>query len=219
MSVLISTCDEINKSCTNLSKSKQLYSFSKASRFEKPTSLTNNIIAGDIKDQKSKYRGASLGYGSRPNHFTKNIKNKSDNFYVFKSEFDFDSQKTGNPAYSFGKKLNYQKLYDENNKTCIDPSQPGPGSYTINEKNFKPQYSFSGRNFIKGKKPKFPGSGAYESDNLNSKGKYILSKDKNVAQCPFGINKESRFKPVIKCNFLIQLRQLQDLEHIVLKIL
>lgn len=199
MSVLVSTCLEINKSCTNSSTAKQLYTFPKSDRFDKLPNLTSNIIPGDIKEMKSKYRGASLGYGKRPDFFEKSVKNKCDKFYAYRSEFDLKGKKTGNPSYSFGKKYNYDKLYDENIKFNYKPDQPGPGAYSTKYLERSPKFSFGGRNFNYPKKTDFPGSGAYDTEKMNNQGKYILSKISNINQVSFGSSKSPRFREIIKC--------------------
>jgi hypothetical protein len=206
MSVLISNCHEINKSCTNSSRTKQLFSFSQAKRFDTVTS-TNNSIIGDAKEIKSKYRGASMGYGDRYDYFSKNTKNKADKFYLVKGDFEYtekgNNKNSGNPAYSFGRKiLNENKLYDKNVKFNYSPTHPGPGTYNMDyynsEKNPNPKYSLNGRNFIYAKKGLIPGSGAYNVNELNCDGKYILSKNGNIAQTNFGKHKCPRFKDVVK---------------------
>lgn len=203
MSVLVSTCQDINKSCTNNSTAKQLYSFPKSERFDKLPQLTSNIVPGDIKEMKSKYRGASLGYGNRPDFFAKSVKNKCDKFYAYKSEFDLKGKRSGNPSYSFGKKYNYEKLYDENVKFNYKFDQPGPGTYVIQNFSGSPKYSFGGRHFNYAKKPDFPGSGSYNQEEINNRGRYIMSKVSNINRVSFGSSKSPRFKDVIKCKILI----------------
>lgn len=205
MSVLISTCYDINRSCTNNSLTKHLYTFPKSRRFDNNETITSHIVPGDIKDNKSKFRGASIGYGKKYDYFTRNVKNKSDKFYLLKSDFDQGGRKTENPSYSFGKKANYKKLYDENIKFNYHPDQPGPGSYKLKDSFGNPSYSFGGRNFIYGKKPNFPGSGTYNHDQLNLEGKYVLSKDKSVSKCTFGSSQSPRFSEVIKRKSLVNL--------------
>ena len=201
MSVLISNCYEINKSNTNNSTSKQLWSFPRSRRFDVSSNLTSNILYSDVKNNQSQYRGASIGYGKRYDYFNRNSKNKSDKFYNYKTDFDISSgnNASGSPSYSFGRKIyNIDKIYDKNVKTNIDPLQPGPGSYKIKDDNNKPKYSFGGRNLIYSKKGNFPGSGAYNHDPMKYTGKYILSKNPNINQASFGSSKSPRFRSIIQ---------------------
>jgi hypothetical protein len=204
MSVLISTCEEINKSCTNNSQSKQLWSFAKSKRFDSSHKLTSDIVLGDIYDYKSKYRGASIGYGKKYDYFTRNIKNKSDKFYTFKSDFDSsNNKKSVNPSYSFGKKINWLKQLDKNVKFNYNPDQPGPGTYDILNRKSSPKYSLGGRNILYSKKPEVPGSGAYNYDQIQTNGKYVMSKNASISQCVFGSNRSPRFGEIIKRNNIL----------------
>ena len=204
MSVLISTCQEINKQCTNYSKTKQLYTFGKADRFEKNDTITKNIINKEIIEQKSKYRGASLGYGKKSDFCAQKAKNKVDSIYDFKSDFDRDgnNNSANSLSYSIGRKHNVKKLYDENIKFNYKPDQPGPGFYEPKEHDGTSKYSMKGRNYNYPKKPLVPGSGAYNTNDLNPEGKYYLSGTSNTKGIVFGKNKADRFTPVVKCIFI-----------------
>lgn len=195
MSVLVSTCHEINRACTNNSKSKQLWSLNKSKRFENSSNLTSEVSFFDKNYQLSKYRGASIGYGVRNPDYLKITSNTNDNIYDFKT--DFDRKKL---SFSMGKKhKNINKLYDENVKFNFDPLQPGPGFYNYDNLNKGKSYSFLSRNFNYAKKNKFPGSGSYEAEFMRDQGKYLLSKNKNIPNYSFGLGKDKRFKEVIKC--------------------
>lgn len=199
MSILVSTCYDINQQNTNNSKSKQLWSFNKGTRFDKEISLTNNIGPLDIKEQKSKYRGASMGYGDRPDFFAKSIKNKCDKFYPYKSDFDLTAKNPAHPQYSFGRKIyNYDNIYDKNIKFNYKKDHPGPGSYNIPGLNSNQKYSFGGRNYYNPKKQMKPGSGAYNVDEINHLGKYTLSKNPNIIRSSFGDSRSPRFRDIAK---------------------
>ena len=90
----------------NHSKSKYMYSFSKAQRFPP---ITNSSL-GEYKfynlPSMRTNRSTSIGYGSKYD-FTKEAKFKSPVFYDYKSTFD--QKNPGAPRYSFG--LGRDKMY------------------------------------------------------------------------------------------------------------
>lgn len=194
MSVLISTCKEINRDLTNNSKSKQLFSFKKSPRFENQLLLTSKIPYEDLShqlNQSSKGKGASIGYGERLNYLTSHRKFKTDELYNLPTTF----LKSG-PSYSFGKKpMNVLKLYDKNVKFNYFPNQPGPGDYDVNHQlNNSPIYSMKGRNFYTKRLPLIPGPGFYNyNSEVNSIGKYVKSQKENLKGTVFGRMKERRF--------------------------
>jgi len=189
MSVLISTCQEINKDLTNNSKSKHLFTFKKSPRFENQPSLTSNIPFEDLSyqlNQSNTGKGASIGYGQRVNYLTNNRKFKTDVLYNLPTSF-----MKASPSYSFGKTpMNELKLYDKNVKFNYNPDHPGPCDYNINIKNQhrnSPGYSLKGRNFYMKRLPIIPAPGYYNyNPEVGMIGKYVKSQKPNLKGTVFG---------------------------------
>ncbi len=202
MSVLTSTCQEINQSLTNNSQSKQLWSFSKADRFPKIQTYTDNIVFPSISSKFNFEQGASIGYGERSNYWLKHRKNKADKFYDLPSDFVKDKKvnNSGSPCFSFGRKpLNVLKLCDKNVKFNYKPGFPGPGDYNILTLNNAPNFSLKGRNFFNKKITKIPAPGIYDVlREVNSTGKYVKSNKSNLKHTIFGSQREKRFSDIIK---------------------
>ena len=117
-----------------------------------------------------------MGYGTKYD-FTKENKDKCQNFYNISKDFNPKSSEA--PMYSFGLgRSHFEKVYYETNK-MIDKSIPGPGIYSI----LKPfgsdacKFSIQFRQEDKGikAKSKEPGPGEYKSISINPQGKYALS--------------------------------------------
>ena len=91
--------EPICNSPLNHSKSKYMYSFSKAQRF--PT-INSNYGGNNFYNLPSMRmtRSTSIGYGTKYD-FTRDAKSKSPVFYNFKS--DFDQKNPAGPRYSFGR--------------------------------------------------------------------------------------------------------------------
>lgn len=202
MSVLTSTCQEINQSLTNNSKSKQLWSFAKADRFPKIQTYTDNIVFPSLSNKFNFEKGASIGYGGRSNYWLRHRTNKTDKFYDLPSDFNKDKRvnNSGSPCFSFGRKpLNVLKLCDKNVKFNYQPGFPGPGDYNIETLNNAPKFSLKGRNFYNKKVMKIPAPGIYDVlREVNSTGKYAKSSKSNLKQTIFGNQKEKRFSDIIK---------------------
>ena len=77
--------DQISKSPLNNSKSKQLYSFSKAIRFSDPSKKVDHQMY-DISMWRSP-RSTTMGYGTKFD-FTKENKDKCQNFYNVAKDFN-----------------------------------------------------------------------------------------------------------------------------------
>ncbi len=197
MSGILNEHEQICKSPVNNSKSKFLYSFSKAVRFQddKNTKTVSASKFYDLPSFKSD-RSAFIGYGTKYD-FTKENKDKCQVFYNIAQDFN---PKTSNaPCYSFGLGRSYfDKVYYETNKS-IDKNIPGPAKYNI----LKPFGSDSAKFSIVAKndkngftisKSKYPGPGEYKSLGINDSGKFPLSNFTNIPTIKFGLNKEERFK-------------------------
>ena len=201
MSVLTTTCIEINKRATNASKSKQLWTFSKSPRFESINSYTQNIKFPELKESKNTHRGASIGYGDRSDFCLRKNKFKCDNFYDIPSQFINNNRvnNSGSPCHSFGRRpVNSLKLYDKNVKFNYKPGFPGPGDYTINSISSAPKYSLKGRNYYNKRLDKIPGPEYLVPSEINNEGKYIKSNKRNLEKIIFGNQREKRFEEVIK---------------------
>ena len=179
--------EPICNSPLNHSKSKYMYSFSRAQRFP----LINKAYTGsffyNLPSMKTK-RGTSIGYGTKYD-FTRDAKSKSPVFYNFKS--DFDQKNPSGPRYSFG--LGRDRMYKS-----TDLPGPGPANYNV----LKP----FGRDGIKyTMRIKYnrsasmdnigsPGPGAYSAvTKINPNGTYIVSKNENVHPVEFSKDKTERF--------------------------
>lgn len=206
MSVLTSTCVEINKNPSNNSQSKQLWTFPRKPRFEENSSYTSNIPFLNDNRSKNKYSGASIGYGERSNYWLRHNKYKSDRMILPPSDFIKDKRvnNSGSPSYSFGRKpKNPLKLYDENIKFNYKPEQPGPCDY--NPSKLKPgeKYSMKGRHFYDKRLKNYPGPGHYKSGlEMNSLGKYAPSNKPNTQGAIFSDLKDNRFSSVVKSKIL-----------------
>lgn len=201
MSTILATGEAISRSCTNTSKTKQMYSFSKAPRFPEP--FVNTKIPEEKRKQdiykfydipstlvtrKTKFDGKASRYD-----FTKVAKNNKSEFVVLRSDFDKDHPH--GPKYSFGVgRDKFGKVYIESNK-MFDKDVPGPGKY-YNHPQFGKEaiaYSFRGtpepkkevidkiHEKMKAKYPS-PGPGEYPiCVKINPTGKYVVSNIQNVS--------------------------------------
>ena len=193
----ITAGDAISKSPLNNSKSKMLYSFSRAPRFSDPSKKVDHQMY-DISKWRSP-RTTTLGYGTKFD-FTKENKDKCQNFYNVSK--DFNPKTSEAPSYSFGLgRSHFEKVYCETNK-MLDKNVPGPGIYNY----LKPfgqnsvKYSMSFRQEDKGikSKSKEPGPGEYKIIGMNPSGKYPSSNFQNTANINFGNYTEKRFNYTIK---------------------
>ena len=179
--------EPICNSLLNHSKSKYMYSFSKAQRFPLINSTSGKNIFYNLPSMRMT-RSTSIGYGTKYD-FTRDAKSKSPVFYNFKS--DFDQKNPSGPRYSFG--LGRECMY-----RAFDNSCPGPAKYDI----LRP----FGRDGIKytmrikynrtGSSDNIfsPGPGAYKPvTKINPEGTYIVSKNENVHPVEFSKDKSERF--------------------------
>ena len=179
--------EPICNSPLNHSKSKYMYSFSKAQRFPLINSTSGKNIFYNLPSMRMT-RSTSIGYGTKYD-FTREAKSKSPVFYNFKS--DFDQKNPSGPRYSFG--LGRECMY-----RAFDNSCPGPAKYDI----LRP----FGRDGIKytmrikynrtGSSDNIfsPGPGAYKPvTKINPEGTYIVSKNENVHPVEFSKDKSERF--------------------------
>lgn len=179
--------EPICNSPLNHSKSKYMYSFSKAQRF--PT-INSNYGGNNFYNLPSMRmtRSTSIGYGTKYD-FTRDAKSKSPVFYNFKS--DFDQKNPAGPRYSFG--LGRDRMY-----RAFDNSCPGPAKYDI----LRPfgrdgiKYTMRIKYNRSGSTDNIwsPGPGAYSAvTKINPNGTYIVSKNENVHPVEFSKDKSERF--------------------------
>ena len=179
--------EPICNSPLNHSKSKFMYSFSKAQRFPAITSSTNGQFFYNLPSMRMT-RSTSIGYGTKSD-FTQGSKWKSPVFYNFKS--DFDQKNPSSPQYTFG--LGRDRMFKP-----YEYISPGPAKYNT----LKP----FGRDGIKyTMRIKYdrssstenlgsPGPGAYSPvTKINPEGTYIVSKNENVHPVEFSKDKSERF--------------------------
>ncbi|MCQ2818429.1 MAG: hypothetical protein MJ252_14270 [archaeon] len=200
MSVIISAGKAISNSCCNHSKTKQMYSFSKAERFPKQKESTDKHTMYDLPSTKMT-RVCNFGYGQRYD-FTKAQKDNKADFCSFKS--DFDKQHPHGPMYSFGVgRDKFTKVYVESNKN-LDMNVPGPGKY-YNPPAFGKgaiSYSFRGRpepnkEMVEKRKKMYPTPGPGEYPNvlsINPKGRYPLSYIENTSSVTLRADKAMQDK-------------------------
>ncbi len=167
--------ESISTNILNKSHSKQMYSFSKASRFQLIKAPLSSVFY-NIPSSLSA-RSTSMGFGTKSD-FTQNKNNPNLPFYNIKRLFDYKET----PLYSFGRVLIYKKK----------EKGPGPAKYNI-RKNLgsdAPKYSFGIK--IKNKiKENFPGPGTYKNYiDLNKK--IPLSKYRNSLFNGWSLSKSFR---------------------------
>ena len=174
----------------NNSKSKQMFSFGKAKRFNLRTECLSNSFY-NIPSTLSK-RGTSFGYGHKTDITL--MDNFSDKFKINPPLYELskikDSSHKNSPKFSFGSK-NYNLIGI--NKFIT----PGP-NYEIREVFGKgrPKYSFHIRNEYKGDNFISPGPGCYESVGLSGDGKYFSSKTRNISTSTWSKSKSPRFTKI-----------------------
>jgi hypothetical protein len=139
-------------------------------------------------------RAASIGKGGKYD-FTRENRDKNQNIYNVKSDFDVKSPHS--PQYTFGLSRDcFEKVYYETNKT-IDKNVPGPGKYDC----LKPFGSDACKFSMRGKgdskqlssPSKLPGPGEYPILSMNPTGKYPYSNVKNATNIIWGSSKSPRF--------------------------
>lgn len=183
------TGQAICNSCLNRSKSKAMFSFSKAERFPKrPLMSCATEAIYTLPEVKSK-RFTTMGYGTKYD-FTKDAKSKSPVFYDYISSFDMNHP--GAKRFTFG--IGRERMLKE-----YDKNVPGPGKYTT----FKPfgydapKFTIKGggiRSSTNAKNDGVPGPGTYKPIlYINPQGKFQNSKYRNVSSIDFGKNSCKRF--------------------------
>lgn len=192
----------VNKNPLNSSTAKQLFSFSKANRFENMRGSLNDNVSYNLPSTRS-LRSTSFGYGSKILD-SRRKDSPSPDSYRIPSDFDF-SRSDKNKGFSFrvGWKA-YTRVYQKEgfkNTLGADPNVPGPGTY-------KPKADFGTdvkTATLKGKfkdSPKSvntPGPGAYkELSTLPKNGKNFYSKFKSINTGNMGPPTGERFKDVLK---------------------
>ena len=204
MSVIVATGEAISKSPINSSKSKQMFSFSKSSRFPKVDRRNYSDAIYSLPEIKTK-RSTTFGLGNKYD-FTKGQKGINSQFYS--NGTDFDKEHPYSPCFTFGAgRDKYEKVYYESNK-MLDKSIPGPAKYYY----LKPfgwdaaKFSMKGRNNntsnSKTSKETSPGPGFYKNIYaINEKGKYPMSNVENIKSFSLINDKMKRFN--YKCKQLI----------------
>ena len=175
----------------NNSPSKYMFSFSKTPRFFKTKQDEGVDKFYNLPSTLTK-RSTALGFGNRLN-FT--AKNSDTEFISIKRYFDKNYQ----PGYKFSfgvSRDKFSKVYYPGLK-LNDTSIPGPGKYNVRKDPGLNSPKFTMRQKL-GKvintRPLSPGPGQYSPViNINSEGKYPLSKISNVHTINFGNNRTRRF--------------------------
>lgn len=183
------TGQSICNSCINTSKSKMMFSFSRAPRFpKKPLMSSATEVIYSLPEVRSK-RTTTMGYGNKYD-FTKDAKSKSPVFYDYISIFDQKHPRPNRFTFGVGRE-NMLKDYDKN--------VPGPGKYTTC-KPFgydAPKFTIKGggiRSSMVGKSDGVPGPGTYKPIlYINPQGKFQYSKYRNVSSIDFSKNSCKRF--------------------------
>ena len=175
----------------NNSPSKYMFSFSKTPRFFKIKQDEGIDKFYNLPSTLTK-RSTAMGFGNRLN-FT--AKNSDTEFISIKRYFDKNYQ----PGYKFSfgvSRDKFSKVYYPGLK-LNDTSIPGPGKYNVRKGPGLNSPKFTMRQKL-GKvintRPLSPGPGQYSPViNINSEGKYPLSKISNVHTINFGNNRTRRF--------------------------
>ena len=203
MSLIVATGDPISHHLLNHSKSKQLYTFSKAARFpEIKRSASSATFLYNIPNKMSQ-RKTFIGYGNKSD-FTK-FKDTNAPFYQVKRMFE--TKDDGVPKYSFGLGRSYfQKVVVGNEISSPESISPGPAQYNYLKPfgNFSPRYTmpknkvlFAGEGYVDS-----PGPAKYVNNlNINTKGIYTLSKFKNTPVNGWSLSRTPRFK--YNCKFFL----------------
>ena len=141
-------------------------------------------------------RSTTLGKGGKYD-FTKEGKNKNNQFYNLGS--DFDQKNAHSPKWTFGIGRNhFEKVYAENGK-IIDKNIPGPGVYDVLKPFGSDSQKFSMRGKLNDNKNKsnkllIPGPGEYAAVSTSASGKYPLSQHKNTYNIIWSLNKSNKFE-------------------------
>ncbi len=196
MSVIVASGEAISNSPLNHSKTKQMFSFSKAERFPKIKTNCEGAFY-DLPEVRSK-RFTTFGKGTKYD-FTLLSKGKSQQIYNSKSDFDQDHPHS--PRYTFGVgRDKYTKVFCEANK-MLDMNVPGPGKYDYLKPFGSDAFKFTMRSrntptaatSRAGAMCLSPGPGTYNvTIKINENGKYPVSSISNVPQINIGADKTKR---------------------------
>lgn len=202
MSVIAQSGIEVAKACLNTSTSKQMYTFSKASRF--PT-LKRSSSTGfyNIPTTLSK-RATSFGFGNKLDLIKKDKYNKA-TFHDNSS--DFNRKSPHGPQYSFSNgREKYGKVYLDSVK-MFDKEIPGPGKLYIMKPfgSESPKYTMRSRNDnpVTRKEKVIPNPAPNLYNNvykMNVYGKYPISSVRNVNSIRMNFDKTKRSDYIINKN-------------------
>ena len=175
----------------NNSPSKYMFSFSKTPRFFKIKQDEGIDKFYNLPSTLTK-RSTAMGFGNRLSFTSKN----SDTEFISIKRY-FDKNYQPGCKFSFGvSRDKFSKVYYPGLK-LNDTSIPGPGKYNVRKGPGLNSPKFTMRQKL-GKvintRPLSPGPGQYSPViNINSEGKYPLSKISNVHTINFGNNRTRRF--------------------------
>ena len=195
MSVIIATGSAISRAALNTSSAKNMYTFSKASRFPKISRKGFSDIFYDLPSVRMK-RTCTFGYGTKSD-FTKNTRRYNPKFNDNSSDF---GAKSHGPRYTFSNgREKYGKVYLDTNK-LFDKFVPGPGKYDYLKPfgSDAPKYSMKGKydkGLVKEPAPKYNTSYTEPCVSIlaiNPKGKYASSKVNNVNSIKMQYDKSRR---------------------------
>lgn len=167
------------------------YSFPKAKKFGDFRKSECAQAFYDLPPVRST-RAAAFGYGTKYDFTKQHADTPGPNTYHTPSIFD-DSKKKG---ISFG--LGREQMQITGGQYVGDKGSPGPGAYDIRNINKTTiAYSFRPRTLIDAtySSKTVPGPGAYRTiDDINTKGKYWLSKFKNSGASIISPARSERFQ-------------------------
>lgn len=180
-----------------VSKSKQLYSFSKSERFKKLILKNKCEKYYDPPSTKST-RSTSFGYGSRT-RFDKRDKSPCPGRYELQSDFDSATKK--GKVYTFGTcREAYKKVYIKAHPVK-DLDIPGPGTYDVRASPGKEAKKYTMRPRTAGNRDgtKTPGPGTYNMiQGTSAKGNQFLSNFSSSRASVFNPRRSSRFLEIAK---------------------
>ncbi|KAL4443097.1 hypothetical protein ABPG74_002164 [Tetrahymena malaccensis] len=177
MSVTVSSGFQICNSPLNNSKSKQMYSFPKETRFKNNANSQSANVFYDLPSMRMT-RSTAIGYGSKYDFTKQNTRTPAPNAYEQKMNTIQQAERKG---WSFG-------LSRENMAKTSGPLgqlnlfSPGPGTYQVPSALSRQAFTLRQRTAspdAKNTNLKSPGPGAYASlPAIKEDGKYFLSKYK-----------------------------------------
>ncbi|EAR85445.1 sperm-tail PG-rich repeat protein (macronuclear) [Tetrahymena thermophila SB210] len=192
MSVTVSSGFQICNSPLNNSKSKQMYSFPKETRFKNNANSQSANVFYDLPSMRMT-RSTAIGYGSKYDFTKQNTRTPAPNAYEQKMN---TIQQVERKGWSFG-------LSRENMAKTSGPLgqlnlfSPGPGTYQVPSALSKQAFTLRQRTAspdAKNTNLKSPGPGAYASlPAIKEDGKYFLSKYKSSGCISFSPSSSQRF--------------------------